>query len=299
MPNILKKLNSFTAMRVKYGSYAVIASGASGPITVDFLVVAAGGGAGTNGYYSGGGGGGGLICSGQTNQGGGGSAQSSQILATGTYPIVVGVGGLSDKDSVYGGYSGSLSSALGFTATGGGGSGSHGTAYPPDVGGSGGGSGARITVGPVAGAAGTPNQGYGGGVGGYVHASAGGGGGGAGGVGQDAYGANYRYGGNGGLGLVWIDGKYYAMGGGGGSGGDFGYLPGAEGATYTAFAGCGRGGRTSLNDAATSAAVAGRGADGCVIIRYTGGSVATGGNITSSGGYTYHTFLLTGTFTVP
>ena len=29
MPNILKKLNSFTAMRVKYGSYAVIASGSS------------------------------------------------------------------------------------------------------------------------------------------------------------------------------------------------------------------------------------------------------------------------------
>ena len=269
------------------------------PILVDFLVVAAGGGAGTNGYYSGGGGGGGLICSGQANQGGGGSAQPSQNVYAGSHSIVVGVGGLSNKNDVYGGYSGSLSSALGFTATGGGGGGGHGTIAPPDVGGSGGGSGSKISVGPVAGAAGTLNQGYAGATGASTQAAGGGGGGGAGGVGNGATGANERYGGIGGLGLVWIDGKYYAMGGGGGSGGDYGYLPGPVGATYTAFAGCGRGGRTDLNDAATSASVAGRGADGCVIIRYLGGTAASGGNITSSGGYTYHTFLQTGTFEVP
>ena len=43
MPNILKKLNSFTAMRVKYGSFAVIASAG---ITVEYLVLAGGGGGG-------------------------------------------------------------------------------------------------------------------------------------------------------------------------------------------------------------------------------------------------------------
>ena len=52
MPNILKKLNSFTAMRVKYGSYAVIASG--GPIDVEYLVVAGGGGSHTSGGGAGG-----------------------------------------------------------------------------------------------------------------------------------------------------------------------------------------------------------------------------------------------------
>lgn len=269
------------------------------PILVDFLVVAAGGGAGTNGYYSGGGGGGGLICSGQANQGGGGSAQPSQNVYAGSHSIVVGVGGLSDKSTIYGGFSGSLSSALGHTAIGGGGAGAHGNTHPPDVGGSGGGSGCRSGTAPSGPAAGTANQGYGGATGSNTAYAGGGGGGGAGGAGNGATGANDRNGGIGGLGLVWIDGKYYAMGGGGGSGGDYGYLPGPVGATYTAFAGCGRGGRTDLNDAATSASVAGRGADGCVIIRYLGATAATGGNITYSGGYTYHTFLQTGTFGVP
>jgi hypothetical protein len=35
-----------------------------------------------------------------------------------------------------------------------------------------------------------------------------------------------------------------------------------------------------------------------VIIRYAGGQAATGGTVTSSGGYTIHTFTSNGTFTI-
>jgi hypothetical protein len=34
-----------------------------------------------------------------------------------------------------------------------------------------------------------------------------------------------------------------------------------------------------------------------VILRYAGGQVATGGTVTSSGGFTFHTFTSSGTFT--
>jgi hypothetical protein len=40
---------------------------------------------------------------------------------------------------------------------------------------------------------------------------------------------------------------------------------------------------------------AGNGGSGVVIVRYLGGQIATGGTITSSGGYTYHTFTSSGT----
>jgi hypothetical protein len=42
----------------------------------------------------------------------------------------------------------------------------------------------------------------------------------------------------------------------------------------------------------------GNGGKGVVIIRYLGAQAATGGTITSSGGYTIHTFNDSGTFTV-
>jgi len=41
----------------------------------------------------------------------------------------------------------------------------------------------------------------------------------------------------------------------------------------------------------------GSGGSGIVVIRYTGAQRATGGTITSSGGYTVHTFTTSGTFT--
>jgi hypothetical protein len=40
------------------------------------------------------------------------------------------------------------------------------------------------------------------------------------------------------------------------------------------------------------------GGSGIVIVRYLGGTRATGGTITSAGGYTIHTFTSSGTFTV-
>jgi hypothetical protein len=42
---------------------------------------------------------------------------------------------------------------------------------------------------------------------------------------------------------------------------------------------------------------AGSGGSGVVIIRYSGGQRGSGGTVTSSGGYTYHTFTSSGTFT--
>jgi hypothetical protein len=40
------------------------------------------------------------------------------------------------------------------------------------------------------------------------------------------------------------------------------------------------------------------GGSGIVIIRYVGSARATGGTITTSGGYTIHEFTTSGTFTV-
>jgi hypothetical protein len=39
------------------------------------------------------------------------------------------------------------------------------------------------------------------------------------------------------------------------------------------------------------------GGSGVVIIRYAGSQRGTGGTVTSAGGYTYHTFNSSGTFT--
>jgi hypothetical protein len=44
--------------------------------------------------------------------------------------------------------------------------------------------------------------------------------------------------------------------------------------------------------------VSGNGTQGILIIRYLGSQVGTGGTITSSGGYTVHTFTSAGTFAI-
>jgi hypothetical protein len=75
-------------------------------------------------------------------------------------------------------------------------------------------------------------------------------------------------------GLAWLDGITYSIGGGGG-----GSTAGCGGA------GAGFGGNS------------GAGNNGIVKIRYYGTPKATGGTITQSGGYTYHTFTSNGTFT--
>jgi hypothetical protein len=47
----------------------------------------------------------------------------------------------------------------------------------------------------------------------------------------------------------------------------------------------------------TGTRLAGSGGSGIVILRYFGDQRGTGGTVTSSGGYTIHTFTSSGTFT--
>lgn len=111
---------------------------------------------------------------------------------------------------------------------------------------------------------------------------------------------------NGGDGLQWLDGNYYAGGGGGGIRGKI---------AYVGLGGLGGGGNGGWEFASPSGGVANTGGggggggyagdgagagggSGIVKIRYAGsGSRATGGTITYSGGYTYHAFTASGTFT--
>jgi hypothetical protein len=113
-------------------------------------------------------------------------------------------------------------------------------------------------------------------------------------------------GGDGGSGSIWYDGNYYAGGGGSatftseefagvggiGGGGRGGYNT-AEPVTGSKNTGGGGGGSSQFGSAAGAA-----GGSGIVKIRYYGsGSKATGGTITYSDGYTYHSFTASATLT--
>ena len=127
-----------------------------------------------------------------------------------------------------------------------------------------------------------------------------------------------RTGSVGGAGTAWLDGTTYAGGGGGsieqrystqavtgvgGSGGggqggvaknyfgDTNLVNATSGSTNT---GSGGGG---ANYMAPITGARGNGGSGVVIIRYAGGTAASGGTITATGGFTYHTFTSSGTFT--
>lgn len=86
----------------------------------------------------------------------------------------------------------------------------------------------------------------------------------------------------GGVSTQWFDGVTYCVGG-----------PKATGPSASTTPGSGGHGGTFL---APNTATAGQ--NGIVKIRYAGRQQATGGTITQSGGYTYHTFTTGGTFTV-
>ena len=267
---------------------------------IEYLIVAGGGG---GGYGDGGGGGGagGYLA----------PASSSYVTSGQTYSVTVGAGGAGASTSAAG-TTGSTSSIQNLdSATGGGGGGGSGNNgnYPGKTGGSGGGGtgGANGVSGPVG--SGTLGQGNNGGAG--FHAGGyyivGGGGGGAntvGGNGTTQYNPS-GVGGAGGSGLDWKSlGTVYAGGGGGGShangvggaGGSGGGGAGAtlNGGTTAGTANRGGGGGGSGNSSAGQAG--GTGGSGIVIIRYVGSQRATGGTITSAGGYTYHTFTGSGTF---
>lgn len=228
-------------------------------LEVDYLVIAGGGGAGASATFGRTGGGGGA----------GGLLTGSLILMNSntSYQTIIGLQGTGSLEGNISGQNGGNSSLIGgvlnVVTTGGGGGG--GYTLNGKNGGSGGAGGGNF------GAAGfgisTPiKQGNDGANGGSL---SGGGGGGAAAAGGGSVG---------GSGSIWLDGIEYGRGGEQGNGG---------GAVTS-----GGGGVTFLQE--------GKGGNvGRVILRYPGtGSKATGGTITFSNGYTYHTFTSgTGSFT--
>lgn len=276
--------------------------GKSNTYSVQYLVLGGGGGP------LGGGGG-----------GGGGFSSGSMSLSPGTsYTATVGAGANQAP--------GTASSFNGVSGGGGNSNGINTSPYSPSSsGGSGSGAwgpDAQRALG-TAGGVGLGNSGgnwaeYDPGVG-AADNSGGGGGGGAGGAGGDGTASDFtNIGGNGGAGATWLNGLVYGGGGGGG---------GSQGAycDYYAYGGTGGSGvggngaaggfwNPGCSPAYTSAtngvvnrggggggsalfAGIGLGSSGIVIIRYAGAQRGTGGTVVSSGGYTYHYFYSSGTYT--
>lgn len=279
-----------------YSTATTFTTAAGFSYSVEVLVVAGGGG-GTRGTGSGGSGAGGYL------------EGSMTLAATTEYPVTIGAGGAAAPSQGTIGSVGSNSVFNGATALGGGvGARDSGTGL---AGGSGGGAaGASINGSNRPNTAAT--QGNSGGLTGYGNTGGsatgntwyiGSGGGGAGAVGENCPGSADVRGGTGGAGRQWVDGNYYAGGGGGGSestaaiaspavgGGGASGRNGTNPTSGTANTGGGAGG-TGL-----SAQPAAQGGSGVVIIRYLGAQKGTGGTVTSSGGYTYHTFTTSGTYT--
>lgn len=248
---------------------------------VNYLVVAGGGGAG---YRFGGGG------------GAGGVQVGSSSLSSGTaYTITVGAGGAGGASGGTNGSNGTTSSISAVVTAVGGGGGGFSDNSNGNAGGSGGGGG---RWGTAVGGAGTSGQGYAGGNGTAPSASPdrAGGGGGAGGTGF-----NGSVSGNGGPGIsssITGTAINYAGGGGGGGGNNFGLGGiggggnGSSGSSATAGTANSGGGGGGNGD--TIAGMAG--GSGIVIISYLGSQRGTGGTVTSSGGYTIHTFTSSGTY---
>jgi hypothetical protein len=239
------------------------------PNFIQYLVVAGGGGGGYGGAPETAGAGGGA----------GGWLSGSATLAYSSTPIAVtiGAGGLGAipspfSNSTNGGNSGFYD----LVADGGGRGGLNGNAAQSN--GGNGGSGGGAVINNIAGT-GIAGEGFNGSVGTYVNAGSyrGGNGGGA---GSAPYDTNNRIAGNG---KVWLDGNRYAAGGIG----------------YNATAGLGSGTLGSGGNAGNStlSVPTTNGQSGVVIIRYFGVPRATGGTITQSGGFTYHTFTTSGDFT--
>ena len=262
--------------------------------TVQYLIVAGGGSGGS-----------GIVDTGQGAGGGGGAGGyltgSSSVFPNAEYPIVVGLGG-----ATYGA-SGGNSSALTLTSIGGG-AGGNPNSGNGSSGGSGGGGASNAGPEPVtngSGGSGTSGQGFAGGSGYSDGNRPAGGGGGASEAGTSGSVSNGL--GHGGDGLQWLDGNFYAGGGGGGVSGS-GAPTGGSGGDGGGGTGCGDGANNATAGSANTGGGGGGGTDngvatgkaggsGIVIVRYVGSQRGTGGTVTSSGGYTYHTFTSSGTFT--
>jgi hypothetical protein len=261
----------------------------SAEYSVEYLLVGGGGGGGGN--QGGGGGGAGYFYG------------STSVSGSTDYPASVSGGGGGGGDVGHGS-DGGTSTIFGNTAHGGGGGGSHqaGAGGNSVTGSGGGGAGESAGSGGAGG-----SQGNNGGSGSGGHGGGGGGGSSSAGGNGSGTGADSS-GGNGGNGSTWN--SYHSHSGGGGGGtinwsgnikyGSGGFGGGGRGATSgSAVSGSattgGGGGGASL--ASQGGGNAGNGGSGVVIIRYAGTPKASGGTITQSGGYTYHTFTSSGTFT--
>jgi hypothetical protein len=272
--------------------------------TLDILLVGGGGGAGMSSLRLGNGGGG----------AGGVLRSTTAIIPVNTIsiPVIVGAGGAMNVN----GGSTYLFNRLDLTAFGGGrGLGPGIPTVAPTVGGSGGG-GAVYTSGGTfynyPGASGIDGQGNAGGSG-ELYVSGGAASGGGGGAGSAGFPGTSTKGGDGGPGSYFADFVVTANGSpvgwfGGGGGGNAGdgqgttASPGAGGIGGGAASGGKNGGSGVANTGGGGGASGwnsngGVGGSGIAIIRYIGTPIATGGTIVQSGGYTYHTFTSSGTFT--
>jgi hypothetical protein len=233
-------------------------------LNIEYLVVAGGGG----GNY------GAATIASRSGGGGAGGLRSGSLLITST-PLSLsatvgsgGAGGDVDGSPVAsnGQNSSLIGGALSVTCTGGG-RGGNGFGETGANGGSGGGGGGSTGQ---AGGTGTSGEGFSGGAAP-----------GQGGSPISNGSSNNRSIVNG---ATWLDGIEYACGGGSGQ------SAGTLGGDQSTLKGSGGGGGALGGDG-------GDGVDGVVIIRYFGTTRATGGTITQTGGYTYHTFTTSGTFT--
>ena len=235
-------------------------------IVIEYLVVAGGGSA--------------QFVSSEADSGGGGGAGGLRSGSAVIQPFqtsitaIVGNGGTySGGVALNGGNSSFIGSGISLTSTGGGRGGFTNTdgANGGSGGGDGGGSG-----GPGTGIAG---QGFGGGVAGNITGNRqGGGGGGAAGAGTNVSGIT-----SGGPGATWFIFGTYSRGGKGQRSNN-----GATGGSNT-----GNGGGSLGFDEGINA-----GGSGIIHVRYAGPQVASGGSVSYSNGYTYHTFTSgTGSFT--
>jgi hypothetical protein len=247
------------------------------PFTINYLLIAGGGGGSFN--RGGGGGGGGYI-----------NGNTTSLLTGVEYTITVGTGGAKGVGYATASDGGNTSTSFAITPVGGynfavGGGGAGGFETVPNRQGSPGGSGGGGNGAPGSpGGSGIPGQGNDGGSTGPSNAGAGGGGAGSagtGGVGADANPA-------GGSGATWFNGVTYSAGGTGGNNGEY---PSTEPNAGDNTGNGGNGGK-GFNG------IGGNGGSGIAILRYLGTPVATGGTITQSGGYTYHTFTSSNTFTL-
>lgn len=257
---------------------------------IEYLVVAGGasGGAGSGGFGPGGGGG-----------AGGYLASTASVSVQTAYTVTIGAGGASTAGpggtgAANPGSNGSNSVVSTVaTATGGGAGGAASSSANGGAGGSGGGAGGNFSFNGVGGSA-TSGQGNAGVSATSQYNSGGGGGAAAAGSGTaGGAGANWQS-----LGTFYAGGGGGALnsstgGAGGAGGGGAGGTSGAAGTAGTANTGGGGGGGGNSGSGAAS----GAGGSGIVIIRYLGAQRGTGGTYSSSGGYSYHVFTTSGTYT--